>query len=114
MIYILFFSDSTIAWQPNNPQQQTNVSVSVSSVWGVSSSPNLVNPNMPMQSGGTANTGNNNTTGAGNAGAAGTGNTTTGGSVGSNLSQGSQFDPNNGQIKQMNNQQGLLHSSLIK
>lgn len=51
VVFFAYFSDSTIAWQPNNPQQ-TNVSVSVSSVWGVSSSPSVVNPMMPMQGGG--------------------------------------------------------------
>lgn len=57
--------DNTIAWQPNNQQQpqqqpqqqlplqqqQTNVSVTVSSVWDVTSTPSLVNPMMTMQSG---------------------------------------------------------------
>lgn len=45
---INFFSDSTIAWQPNNlqQQQQTNVSVSVSSVWGVSTTPSINNNSM--------------------------------------------------------------------
>lgn len=51
LLKLLISSDNTIAWQPNN-QQQANVSVTVSSVWGVSSSPSLVNPMMPMQSSG--------------------------------------------------------------
>lgn len=72
--YHLLCSDNTIAWQPNN-QQQANVSVTVSSVWGVSSSPSLVNPMMPMQSGG-----------------------------GMTQGVGSQYDPSGNQMKPIPNQ----------
>jgi len=91
------------------------VSVSVSSVWGVSSSPNLANPNMRMQS--DSNAGNTVVGGAvvtgasGVAGGGGPGSPTTGGG---NMTHGSQFDQSGGPMKQINNQQqGLMHLTWV-